>query len=92
MNGLRVADDKASLHNQQTDSPAVAVTPVANGSPASVPDSMDAIIEGLLLAGLHELDDDSLPIQTNEFYSKTVLGCKPAGMPLVLQVCPKQWF
>ena len=40
---------------------------------------MDEIVEGLLIAGLHELDDDSLPMQTNEFYSKVVLGCKPAG-------------
>ena len=40
---------------------------------------MDEIIEGLLMAGLHSMDDDDLPIQTNEFYSKVVLGCKPAG-------------
>lgn len=78
VNNLHVTDDKAPLQ-QQTDIPAAAATTtVPNGSPSSVPDSMDAIIEGLLLAGLHELDDDSLPIQTNEFYSKTVLGCKPA--------------
>ena len=41
---------------------------------------MDAVVEGLLIAGLHNLDDDELPVQTNEFYSKTVLGCKPSGM------------
>lgn len=46
---------------------------------ASPPDNMDAIVEGLLIAGLHNLDDDELPMQTNEFYSKTVLGCKPPG-------------
>ena len=80
-----MTDDQAPLQ-QQNALPAVATAHVPNGSHASVPDSMDAIIEGLLLAGLHELDDDSLPIQTNEFYSKTVLGCKPAGMPLLLQV------
>lgn len=40
---------------------------------------MDAIVEGLLIAGLHNLDDDGLPMQTNEFYSKVVLACKPAG-------------
>ena len=36
-------------------------------------------MEGLLVAGLHNLDDDGLPMQTNEFYSKVVLACKPAG-------------
>lgn len=46
---------------------------------ASPPDSMDAIVEGLLIAGLHNVEDDELPVQTNEFYSKTVLGCKPSG-------------
>lgn len=46
---------------------------------ASPPDDMDAIVEGLLIAGLHQLDDEELPVQTNDFYSKTVLGCKPSG-------------
>lgn len=40
---------------------------------------MDAIVEGLLMAGLHDLDDNGLPMQTNEFYSKVVLASKPAG-------------
>ena len=54
----------------------------ATGDTASisaVPDSMDAIVEGLLVAGLHNLEDDGLPMQTNEFYSKVVLACKPTG-------------
>lgn len=51
---------------------------------AEAPDSMDAIIEGLLIAGLHLVDDDDLPVQTNEFYSKTVLGCKPPGTQVIL--------
>ena len=45
---------------------------------------MDAIVEGLLIVGLHNLDDDGLPMQTNEFYSKVVLACKPAGVELML--------
>lgn len=55
---------------------------------------MDAIVEGLLIAGLHSLDNDDLPMQTNEFYSKVVLACKPAGAAspllvlLLLCICP----
>lgn len=45
---------------------------------------MDAIVEGLLIAGLHSLDNDDLPMQTNEFYSKVVLACKPAGAASLL--------
>ena len=49
---------------------------------------MDAIVEGLLIAGLHSLDNDDLPMQTNEFYSKVVLACKPAGAAsLLLCIC-----
>ena len=76
-------DDTASpnQHGTQdgsTPQPAGAAAP-ETAAKASPPDSMDAIVEGLLIAGLHNVDDDELPVQTNEFYSKTVLGCKPPG-------------
>lgn len=83
VNGMHLADNKVS--------PDAATPPHSSPSPASrepddgasesaAPDNMDSIVEGLLIAGLHSLDDDDLPMQTNEFYSKAVLGCKPAGL------------
>lgn len=81
---LSLGNGKASpqAHASAAASPA-AQEAVPDDGHAAVPDSMDAVVEGLLIAGLHELDDDSLPMQTNEFYSKVVLGCKPAGAQLL---------
>ena len=69
---MHLSDSKIS----STPAPEV---PDASSMESAAPDNMDNIVEGLLIAGLHSLDDDDLPVQTNEFYSKAVLGCKPAG-------------
>lgn len=69
---MHLSDSKASS------SPASEM-PNTSSMESAAPDNMDDIVEGLLIAGLHSLDDDDLPVQTNEFYSKAVLGCKPAG-------------
>jgi endoglucanase Acf2 len=82
VNGIHLDDNKASLDAatspSSSPSPASQV-PDDGASESAAPDNMDSIVEGLLIAGLHTLDDDDLPMQTNEFYSKAVLGCKPAG-------------
>lgn len=84
INGIHLADNKASpdatVPHSQSSSPASHV-PDDGASESAAPANMDSIVEGLLVAGLHTLDDDDLPMQTNEFYSKAVLGCKPAGTP-----------
>ena len=83
VNGMHLADNKASPDAtapfSASPSPA-SHEPDDAASESAAPDNMDSIVEGLLIAGLHSLDDDDLPMQTNEFYSKAVLGCKPAGI------------
>lgn len=87
VNGMHLADNKASTDattpSYSPPSPATDV-PADGASESAAPDNMDSIVEGLLIAGLHTLDDDDLPMQTNEFYSKAVLGCKPAGTQIQL--------
>ena len=82
VNGMHLADNKvspdATTPPHSSPSPA-SREPDDGASESTAPDNMDSIVEGLLIAGLHSLDDDDLPMQTNEFYSKAVLGCKPAG-------------
>ncbi len=82
VNGMHLAGNKASP--DATTPPSSSPSPASHvpddgASESAAPDHMDSIVEGLLIAGLHTLDDDDLPMQTNEFYSKAVLGCKPAG-------------
>lgn len=88
VNGMHLADSKASPDAATPSSsppPQASHVPDDGASESAAPDNMDSIVEGLLIAGLHTLDDDDLPMQTNEFYSKAVLGCKPAGTQSQLQ-------
>ncbi|DBB17153.1 TPA: hypothetical protein ACH3X3_014226 [Trebouxia sp. C0006] len=80
---MHLVDNKASpdATTPPSSSPSAAShVPDDGASESAAPDNMDSIVEGLLIAGLHTLDDDDLPMQTNEFYSKAALGCKPAGL------------
>ncbi len=82
VNGMHLANNKVSpdATTPRSSSPSPAShEPDDGASESAAPDNMDSIVEGLLIAGLHTLDDEDLPMQTNEFYSKAVLGCKPAG-------------
>ena len=82
VNGMHLVDNKASpdATTPPSSSPSAAShVPDDGASESAAPDNMDSIVEGLLIAGLHTVDDDDLPMQTNEFYSKAALGCKPAG-------------
>ena len=89
VNGLQISNDSSPSNGTSPDEapPQSSQTSDDSSAVSAAPDSMDEIVEGLLLAGLHNMDDDELPTQTNEFYSKVVLGCKPAGKHVVCVHC-----
>ena len=56
----------------------------------SIPQDPDRLVEWLLVAGLHQVQDSELPMQTSDFYSRCMLACKPTGqLPLDAQAHSK---